>query len=315
LISNDTEKKPANPQKQGLAIWRAIAFLLAGVCGYLLYYISQLKTDVQEQVVVVEARSAALTQATTSLDSLSSELNLRMAEIRRLGADTASLSLLRTSLMADLAQARRTSSRDARSIATLREKVNAYVMLLNDKDEEITKIRSHRDRLFADNRRLKTNIVEQSDSLRQQVQKGAELTQKVALASVLKMEGLHISFLDSRGTERDEEVIRSKRLEQLKITGQISDNKVAPMGTRDLYLRLLDPNGQTMPDPSGSSSSLLLPDGREIAYSLRQSFIFDNQMPRITFLYNRGAPYPEGPYTVEIYCEGSLMSTGRFIVR
>jgi hypothetical protein len=278
-------------------------------------YIYTLRARHRQQVTIAETRSVELEEATSSLDSLQRELYVKLEQVRKLGGDTTTLAQARRELAADLIEVRGLRSADRRKLSKLREKVDAYTYLLNSKDKEIVQLRSERDRLYAYNKELKVSMVKQNDSLTKVVAKGQELETKVALASVLRAEGIHVNYLDKNGNEREDEVIRAKKLDKFKITFYIADNKVAQMGAKDVYFRAVDPEGAPLADAQGQGGTLLTSEGVEAAYTLRQTFIFDNQHPRITFLCGNTKPYVPGTYTFELWCEGYKIGETRAVVR
>lgn len=278
-------------------------------------YILSLSARHEQQTALAQTRSVELEKATSSLDSLQSELYVKLEQVRKLGGDTTALAQARRTLEADLTEVRQLRTADKRKIRALREKVEAYTFLLNEKDKEIVQLRSERDRLFAYNKELKVNMVKQNDSLAKVVAKGQELAGKVALASVLRAEGLGVTYLDRNGNEREDDVIRSRRLDKFKITFYIADNKVAQVGAKDVYLRALDTEGAPLTDAQGQGGTLLSAEGIEMPYTLRQTFIFDNQHPRVTFISGTGKDYVAGTYRFELWCEGYKIGETRAVVR
>lgn len=308
LIEN-TDSKRSN---RGWIV--ATALLAATNVGQGLYILS-LSARHEQQATLAQTRSVELERATSSLDSLQSELYVKLEQVRKLGGDTTALAQARRTLEADLIEVRQLRSADKRKIRALREKVEAYTFLLNEKDKEIVQLRSERDRLYAYNKELKVNMVKQNDSLAKVVAKGQELAGKVALASVLRAEGLGVTYLDRNGNEREDDVIRSRRLDKFKITFYIADNKVAQVGAKDVYLRALDAEGAPMTDAQGQGGTLLSAEGIEMPYTLRQTFIFDNQHPRVTFISGTGKEYGAGTYRFELWCEGYKIGETRAVVR
>ena len=302
-------------EKKRRNILIALVALLAAVNVF--QFVANYRKEKQNQTLVVTTKHITdqLGAARASLDSLNQELTLKINQVAKLGGDTTNLGLIRKELMKDLSKARKLRGSDKKRLAQLREKIEAYAIQLNAKDEEIVKLVSQRDRLAVVNLSLKTDIVKRDDSIRTIELTRNELAKKVAVASVLKAENLRSTYLDSRGNERDDDIIRSRRLEKIKITFQIADNKVAPVGTKDVYLRVIEPDGAILSDAALGGGTFLTQDGADIPYTLRQSFIFDNQMPRITFIYGKGGEYKPGGYKYEVYNEGYKVGEGGFVVK
>ena len=308
VIENVSAKRPARA-------WIVATLLLALANVGQGLYILTLRARNDQQKNLAQSRSTELNQATTSLDSLSRELYVKLEQVRKLGGDTTALAQARRSLAADLKEAQTLRSADTRKIRSLRDKVEAYTYLLNEKDKEIKQVRSERDRLYAYNKELKVSMVKQTDSLTKVSAKTEELAGKVAIASVLRAENVSNSYLDHSGNEREDDVIRARKLDKFKISFYIADNKVAQMGAKDVYLRAVDPDGGLLADAQGQGGTLLTSDGIEMPYTLRQTFIFDNQRPRVTFIYGGGREFASGTYRFELWCEGFKIGETRAVVR
>ncbi len=256
-----------------------------------------------------DSTSHELDMAQTGLDSLRQEVDSRIAEVQKLGGDTAKLGQIRHELMADLAQARRTGRTDKRRIAELREKVAAYAEQLEEKDLQITTLKTERQKLFKYNRELETDVAKNKDSVRAMAAEKTALAEKVANASVLKAERIAITYLDSKGRERDDEVLRAKRLTTLKIAMTLAENNLAEPGARDFYLRLLEPDA--LPTPSTEGGTFTTADGREVPYVQKQTILYQNGRPDVTFTFNRASGrWREGLYIYEIWTEGRKIGGG-----
>jgi hypothetical protein len=313
------EEFNANPQGESRAKERKLLiglvffFALINVLQFVFYLRSQQSLVSTQEVAAQQVTE--LQTAQTELDSLGTAIKVKIAEVQKLGGDTAALAAIGRELKSDLAAAKKLTKNDRKKILALRDKVEGYALLLNKKDEEIAQIKDERDKLFSANRKLKGSIVQQEDTIRALAETQSALKEKISLASILKIEDPKVSALDPRGTERDDDVLKAKRVEKLKIKFAIADNKVAQMGTKDVYLRLIDPDKSIITEAGASPATFTNSQGLDLAYTLRQSFIFDNQEPRLTFIVTKGGDYKPGTYNYEAWCEGYQIGTGTFLMR
>ena len=306
-------KAEPRARERKLLIGLVFFFALLNVVQFVFYLRSQ-RSLISTQEVAAQQVSELQT-AQTDLDSLGTAIRVKIAEVQKLGGDTAALAAIGRELKSDLAAAKKLNKNDRKKILALKDKVEGYGLLLNKKDEEIAQIKDERDKLFSANRKLKGNIVQQEDSIRALAQTQSALNEKISLASILKIINPKVSAIDQRGTERDDDVLKAKRLEKVKIKFAIADNKVAQMGTKDVYLRLIDPDKGIIAEAGAQPATFTNSQGLDLAYTLRQSFIFDNQEPRLTFIVTKGSDYKPGTYAYEAWCEGYQIGTGLFLVR
>lgn len=269
--------------------------------------------DLARTQAAVDSTTTELGRAQNGLDSLRQEVDARIAEVQKLHGDTAQLGQIRKELIADLTESRRTGRMDRRRIAALREKIAAYAEQLKEKDEQIGQLQTERKKLFQYNRELETNVARNKDSVRALATEKTALAEKVANASVLKAEKIGITYLDGKGRERDDEVVRQKKLDKVKIALTLAENNLAEPGTRDFYLRLLEPDA--MPTPSAEGGSFASADGREIPYVQKQSILYQNGRPEIDFVFGRASgQWRDGLYLYEIWTEGRKIGGGTFRV-
>jgi predicted nuclease with TOPRIM domain len=248
-----------------------------------------------------------LLQARSDLDSLRGELDAKIAEVRKLGGDTTILSEMRRNLEGELAVAKRVNYGETKKINELTDKVNFYMAQLAEKDAELAKLKSERDKFTKDNQNLKGQVSRSADSLNALNAAKQALTEKVSLAAILRAEGTVLFVVDSRGREKEVyegDVVKAKKIDEVGIEFVIADNKVARKENKDFFLRVVDASGTTISDPATGGGSFSL-NGKETAYSAKQSVLFDNNKPKVEFRWKPVARLAKGLYNIEIYCEGS----------
>ncbi len=299
-------------RRRGLLV--GIIVLLLIVVGVQFYLLLRNQRQIEESTIIIEENRVAISRSTTELDSLRTELETRYRELVSLGGDTASLRQSLDSLDAQLGRARRDANYSRSQYNQLRED---FRTLLTLKDEEIVGLKSQNEVLFQENVGLKQAIVQREDSINRLIRGRQELNEKVAVASVLQAVDVQIAVIDSRGKERDDDDnrFRARRVDKLKISFAIAENPVARIETKEVMLRVLDTDGQVLPDVATSSGTFTTAEGRALAYTARQSFLFDNRRPQLVFIYEKGIPFEAGTYPVELYAEGHLIGKSEFVIR
>ncbi|WP_017732566.1 hypothetical protein [Nafulsella turpanensis] len=309
MAENTPETKDANKNKKTLFI--AILALLLIVNG-VIYYMDY--REKQELEAEINSKNTELLETYDQLNAISAELDAKIKEIEALGGDVAELKQAKAELEAEREQLRRSSDIAQRRYAEIREKVEGYETLLKQKDRELVQLRALSDSLYAENTNLKTTQNILSDSISQLAKKRRELNEKVAIASRLKAENIQIIAVNRRGKEREDEEYRDRQIEQLKVKFNLADNPVAPIESKDILLRVIDPNGNVLFDVATGSGTMMV-DGREEFYTAKQEILFDNTGQQLTFLYEKGSDYEEGIYNVELYADGYQIGEDTFKVK
>lgn len=301
--------------KNNTLIYIIIGVLLLGNVG-LLYTSFNKSAENTTLTTEKEEQKVALLQARSDLDSLRGELDAKIAEVRKLGGDTTILSEMRRNLEGELAVAKRVNYGDSKKINELTDKVNFYMAQLQEKDAELAKLKSERDKFNKDNQNLKGQISRSSDSLNSLNAAKQALAEKVSLAAILRAESIIPFVVDTKGREKEileGDKTKAKKIDQVGIEFVVADNKFARKENKDFFLRVVDASGATVSDPATGGGSFTL-NGTETAYSAKQSVLFDNNKPKVEFRWKPVARLAKGMYNLEIYCEGSKIGEAPFEV-
>ena len=263
-----------------------------------------------EKTVLIANTEENLATTMQRLNEIRTELDQKISEIEKLGGDITDLQKAKTEVDAQL---KRSTTRSAKEIQQLKERVEGYTELLKIKDEELEKLKSVNKELFSENRSLKTQKNVLNDSINRLEKNKAELTNKVAIASQLKAENVLVMSVNSKGKER-ESPFKNRQLEKLKVEFAIADNKVAPIEGKKILIRVIDENGQVIFDVAKGSGTFIL-NGKEEFYTASQEILFDNTRQKLTYMYEKGSEYTAGNYTVEIFTDGYKMGSMQFVVK
>ncbi len=194
-----------------------------------------------------------------------------------------------------------------------KEKIEAYEMLLKAKDKEIDRLKETADVLYKENNNLKNEKNSITTELTDEKKKKESLQGKIEEAAVLKAENVQINMIDRKGKESSGGQYRASRIDKLAISFNTADNKLAKIGNKDIYMRILEPLG-TILSNSGTSGDFEI-NGKKMTYTSRQQILFDNSRQKITFTFARSGEFQSGRHTIEFYSEGAKIGYGNFEVR
>lgn len=299
-------KKSTKAPKDYTALFIGIMVLLLGVLVYLYYA----KTSVEEENAL---QKEEIDRAMLQLDSLSNQLDQKILTISQLGGEIDTLVKLRDELEEQKKQLILEKDSQKRIVANLKDKVGGYEELLRVKDSEILKLKQLNEQLVAENTELKSNTENLSKSIQEINQAKDELAEKVALAGRLKVENLKVFAVNDRGREREEE-FKNRQIDKLKITFTVLENEVAPIEGKELYIRIVDPNGDVLFDMARGSGSFIY-EGRDMFYSAKHEILYDKNKQKVELNYQNGEEYADGRHKVQVYTEDYLMGEGSFRIK
>lgn len=313
------------PENQNSAPWILVGLLalVASVFGFL-FFKQKGDLDIQETEIVARAKEIAFTK--TKLDSVSRVLDEKIAEISRLGGNISELEAVKTKLEADLAQFRRSDRVDSKKYLA---KIKDYEKYLQEKDDQIATLRTENERLLAvsdslhreigaineDRTVLQRRQQELSDTLTIFNQENQLLSEKVNRAAALKAQNMNVIAVNSKGKERDKDSYKAKRVDKIKVAFQLAENPLTAQEPKEIYLRVLDPEGAILADEAVGGGVFTTVNGEDSKYSAREVIPFTNNNQKVEMVYDYSNQFRPGKYNIELYAEGYKIGNSNFVIR
>ncbi|WP_234734368.1 hypothetical protein [Tellurirhabdus bombi] len=298
--------------------------VLVGVLSLLSYLFLGSRNETIELQKSLTTKVEELSSTQTKLDSISKVLDEKIIEVRQLGGSIAELENIKSQLERD--KERFKYDFDF-SVKKYENKIKDYENFLVSKTEDIRKIKEENGSLLSKARLLEeekkiaineiTDLKSEKEALRKTVAdytvQNDDLKYKVTLASAMKAINIQTAALSSKGKERSGGSYKASRIDRLKISFIMPSNPVAYKNNKDIYVRILDPNGSVLSE-NGVGGTLYF-NGDEIGYSARQPVYFENNDQKVDVIYRRNLDYKPGKYTIELYTEGFNIGNGSFEVK
>jgi len=323
--NNPSNMNQTKAQKQNfLAIAVTVGVILLAVIGFLAYSnISKARS--LEQTVTELQDSENLRQ------ELETQYNTALADLEAQKTTNQELNAMIDGQKAELEQQKNRISELLRNkgkldnarveIENLKSQVSAYLaqidklktenealagqnaMLANEKDS----LHSNLQNKVAENEALssvKAQLVSEKDAL----------TGKVNIASVIKMKQLTAVGQKVRGSGKVKDENSAKNVDQIKVCFTTLDNEVAKPGVEKFYVRIVNPQGETLAiENMGSGMITNKKTGEEVRFTKVEELDFSNEEVQSCMIWAPVTPsFSKGDYSVEVYNKGYLAGTGSF---
>jgi cell division protein ZapB len=260
-----------------------------------------------------DSQQMELVTTYAKLDSVATQLDNKILELKYLGKDIDSLVSIKNQLEKEKRELATAKNLAQSRYNDIKDKLEIYENLLKKKDEEIARLKETADYLAVENYTLKEEKNVLNSKLSASSVRTNQLEEKLHSAATLKAINIRFIAVNSKGKEKEGTEFKAKQLSKIKVLLNIEENKLAEIGTKKIYMRLLEPEGSALYNAvAGSSSFTYL--GREIFYTAMQEILFDNTKQQVSFEYDKGTEFKTGQYTVEIYSEGAMIGINTFIV-
>lgn len=313
------ESNQQKPKANGALL--AALILMTGLAAVMSYLYFDKKTVTETQEVTIAERVEELSNTRVKLDSISTALDTKIAEVQRLGGDVTELQKVKADLEADKVALSRGAKMSRAAVAKYELKIQEYMAYLAEKDTAIAVLQREKEVLAVDNQTLntensglKTRRQQLEDTVAVVASQNQELASKVTRASALKAQNIKVLSVTNKGKEKEDDAYKAKRLEKIKLVYALADNPITQEEPKDVFIRLLDPDGAVISDMA-SGSGTFKSGNDEMVYTVKQTVDYDRNGKNVELLYTRGTPYRPGKYTVELYSEGFKIGTGAFAVR
>lgn len=282
--------------------------------AYLLMTNNNKSETIDSQIATIEDKEKVISSQATQLDSLDTEIENKIQELSKMGQDYQSLVELKNQIATERDQLKKSGNLSASKIKELNERIKTYVAQLEEKDLMIAELKSQNESQAQEITGLEGKNSRLADSLGEVKSKNAELVDKVTLASILRIENVKISAINKRSKEKldDENEFKSSKIEKLKISFNLGDNKVTPKGNKIIYVKIVSPKNVTLTEPS---SGTFMFEDKETYFTSKQTIAFDNTNQTVIFYYEKKAELEKGKHNVEIYEGGYKIGNGSFVVK
>jgi hypothetical protein len=307
----DQFSKNQKPQKaeQGKNLILVLLVLLVLISGVKLYLDHLDKNKKTAEITVLTAENQILS---TRLDSVEKQLQIRIQELEKLGANVTELRFLQDQL---IQEKKSNAQRSASEIEALNQRIKDLSTLLVQKDKEISQLQEGFKALSSENEVLKSNKSELEKEVTEINLQKQELATKVAEASKLKLSGIRVSGMNVRGKALDGKgkTFKKKQLKGIQVVVQLADNAIAEKGSRMAYLQVVGPNKLPIFDLAKGSGTFNW-SGEEQFFTAKQEFWYDSKEQTLVFFYEKGSAYSLGIHEVKFFVDQQYLGSSTFVI-
>ncbi|MFN4083539.1 MAG: hypothetical protein ACK4K9_07910 [Bacteroidia bacterium] len=168
--------------------------------------------------------------------------------------------------------------------------------------------------LNQENQTLKSDINKQKRKYEDLTMENVRLSTKVAIGAKLNAQNIFVTGIKQRSNGKERETMRVSQLEQLKISFNLEQNYVAEKGAKEIFVRILGPDGATVYNEA-AGSGVFKHQNEEYLYSTKRAIDFNQEAQQVAIYWSKGSEFLKGTYKAELYCEGFLIGKAEFELR
>ncbi|MGV3597057.1 MAG: hypothetical protein ACO1PI_04265 [Bacteroidota bacterium] len=299
---------------KGKAIYITLIILLLisnGVFAYLYF-------NKEKEIVKITEELVNTDNARSELDSILKQTESQLAVYKGQNAELDSVIQIKNAeLQAQADKIKsllRSNQISASELLKVRDEMDALRFYTRKYSQQIDSLAQANEVLAQNLEETKTNLNRAKNKIEDLTMDNIRKESQLSVASRLKAESITVTGIQNRTSGRERETTRAKRVDQVRVQFKVGDNPTAKPGDKEVYLRILSPDGATI-STSTSGGGQFEYQGEKSMYTQRQRINFKNDQPTITFHYARGnTEWEKGTYKVELYCEGFIIGTKTFVL-
>lgn len=287
-----------------------LVLLLGTNAGTLYMYLktNSEKTDVTTQKVALES----------DFKNLTDTLDAKLAELDEFKGKNAEQDSMISTMQAEIEKQKQTISGlfakgklNSKELAKAKEMIAQYEASIADMKKQIEQLTAEKEQLTNQNQQLTTDLTAEKATTTQLTEVNKGLSKKVELGSLLQLRNVTVEAIKKKGSGKEVTVNRVKALESLRISFETGDNKVLDAGNVSLFVRIINPKGETISVADQGSGNLKLAEsGEDVQYTKKADIDWSQSNKKVVVYWSQNITTP-GVYKVEVYQSGYAVGLGQ----
>lgn len=276
-----------------------VLVLLVGAIGALVYLNYHQRNEMQELVEIIEIEKEELQEEYENLaiefdgysqmdiqnDSLQDLLYREQQRVQDL-----------------LEELRITKVTNARRISELKKELATVRTVLKDYIRQVDSLNATNARLTEENIIVRAENEQVKTKNTQLTNLNTQLTETVTRAAMLELTDCTCTMLN----KNDRKTRMVSQVTKLQFDYTIAKNITCERGLKDLYVRVITPNGVLMNEAENKRFPF---ESDSIAYSITQQFEYSGEQYMGTVYLPITEEVEKGFYTIDFFCEGNLIGS------
>ncbi len=204
---------------------------------------------------------------------------------------------------------------DAYEIYKLRKETETLRRIMKHFVQQIDSLGRLNKEITVQKEKVQVALNEEKDKVKTLKQEKEELTNTVNLGSVLKANNVKVSGVRTKsGGKKESETKSAKRVEKIKITFTLGENKIAKKGDRAVYIRIVTPDGKEMAKSLDESNTFSF-NGSKGYFATKTTVNYvNNDMPVTVYTAKSDIKFLPGKYIIEIASDNAIIGQSELVL-
>ncbi len=304
----ETNQNGAGESKKKLYISALVALLLINsVSLYFLFSENKEKTDITTEQVALQSNFKSLSDTLDAKNMVIDKYVGKNQELDKTIADKEDMISHEKKEISGLLSKTKLTAGELTKAKGMIAQYQASITDLQGKVDELTK---QNQQLAQQNQQLSTDLSTEKQATSQLTEKNMGLTKKVEVGSLFQVAKIDVEAVKTRQNGKEVAVKKAKAAEELKISFETGENKVIDPGQVSLYVRIINPKGETIAVADQGSGTIPCADSPEpCQYTKKADIQYDQSNKKVILYWGQNIKDP-GTYKVQLYQSGHVIGTG-----
>ena len=311
--AESTPPSAPQPKKSDWRTFLSIGLVIAllGTWGYIIWDKSKTKEMIQQKdtqyasvITEKDTLQSLLDEATMRYDLLKttnakkdSTITSKDREIAEKKARIQSLLSKQNATKAELAEAKRL-------IASLNTDIEGYkqqIEVLKGQNQQLT---VEKEAVTQEKIAVEKNLESANSTIK-------EREQTIDVGSTLHASNFNILGVNEKKSGKEKETTTAKKVDKLRITFDLDENRIATSGSKDLYVSITAPDGKPVAVEALGSGKFTTRDGQEKFFTHKVVINYtQGEKQTVSFDWKQNTNFATGAYKIEVFHNGFKIGEG-----
>ncbi len=205
--------------------------------------------------------------------------------------------------IADLLEQAEKHKDDKYIISQLRKETETLRKIMKHFVVEIDSLNTLNKTIIAEKDKVSADLTTEKDKTTKLSKDKDALQSTVNLGSVLKAENPTVKGVKFKsGGKKEIETTKASRVERIKVSFVLGENKIAKKGTKSVYVRIVTPDGKEL-TKSMDDMNMVKFNGGKGYFAAKQDVAYNNEDVAVDIFCASPAEFVPGKYLINIICD------------
>lgn len=271
---------------------------------YLLVLLFNQKQKTNEQVIVTKEVIVERDNVKTALE----ELKKQYEDLKTDNTDLQKEIDEKKAYIDELLKEAEKHKNDAAIIAKLKKETETLREIMKGYVRTIDSLNILNQKLVEEKKHVEKKLNEKETVISEMNKKQEELKSTIEKGSILSCSNIKaVAVQIKKGGKKESETSRAKRANKIKVSFTLGENKIAKAGPRDIYVRIMTPDGKELAKEYSDLYKFTFNKTSSGYFAGTETIQYANTQMDVVVYCEGSEPFVPGTYIIDIVCDGFVI--------